>query len=197
MSWMDEIRALRREVPVLIANAITRAFVWTTTANASELGKEDAVRLADDDSDQRQRPARRIEPFGFRSRPPAKQRCLSLRLGSSTVIYLGIASDGGYGPGDLEDGETAIYSKNVEKALHARTAGDVALNGDAFSALKTEDFLSALKTFMDAARGSVTGTVPIVVTSTGVPTGAFKTAADALWTAINADAYKSNKVKHG
>jgi hypothetical protein len=34
---------------------------------------------------------------------------MTLRLGSSNTFFLGIASNGGYGPSDLQDGETALY----------------------------------------------------------------------------------------
>jgi hypothetical protein len=193
VSWTKEISALRRELVAYFDQRLANAFVWTRTANTSALGKEDAVETGDDDSQKGQRPVRRVEPFGLRSRPPAKQRSFSLRLGSSTVIYLGVASDGGYGPGDLEDGELALYSKNVPKALHARDDGKVAINGDTFSALETEGFMSAFNTFADDLLAL--DPLPPTVAALVAELIALATTLKASLVANND--YKSDLVKHG
>ncbi len=207
MSWTREGGLLRQELRAFVLDSVARLFVWTTTANSSALGKEDAVSTGDDDPNKGQRPVRRLEPFGVRSRPPAKQRSLSLRLGSSTVIYLGVASDGGYGPGDLEDGELAIFSKNVPKALHAKDSGDVALaskdgqvvsvNGTDYALPKWDDYIAAENTFVD----TVAAITPIPVV--GLP-GAIAAitvivnAAVAFKNArVAAASYKSTKAKNG
>ncbi len=203
--WTREVAALRQELRVLVTDAVARMFVWTLTANTSALGKEDQVQTGDDDSNKGQRPVRRVEPFGVRSRPPAKQRSLSLRLGSSTVIYLGIASDGGYGPGDLEDGETAVYSKNVEKALHAMDSGDVALaskagqvvsiNGTDYFMAKWEPFATVLKICTQAIASSTIATDPATTLALA---NVIRAAFIALNTAMASNSnYKSAKAKNG
>lgn len=189
MNW-PSLAALRKELRTYVDSKVGQVFVWTRTANSTELGKSDAVETGDDDDKKGQRPVRRIEPWGVRGRPVAKQRQLSIKLGSSVVIYLGVASDGGYGPGDLEDGETAIYSKNIEKGVHLRDDGVTAINGDDYHMPKWDNFMSGLSTFLTALKtdmtaanaGSLVGNPAIV---------AFENAIAA------ATQYKSSKAKNG
>lgn len=202
---MIDIGALRREFRAMVTWATNSMFVWTATANSTALGKEDAVKTGDDDptNGDGQRPVRRLEPWGVRGRPVAKQRALSLRLGSSTVIYLGIASDGGYGPTDLIDGETCIYSKNIPQALRATDAGDVVLtsksgqtvqvNGDAEFMLLPSKLLGDLKTLCTALAGAS----PIVVGTTGIPVPNLSTPASTILTAIARGTYLSIVAKNG
>jgi hypothetical protein len=199
MMWADALAKLRRELVKYIDAKVAGVAVWTRTANASKLGQEDAVETGDDDSNRGQRPVRRIEPFGFRSRPVAKQRSLSLRIGSSTVVYLGVASDGGYGPSDLEDGEVVIYSKNIPEGVRLKSSGDVALlskdgqivtvNGSNYSLLNTEDFLSGLDTFLEALSST-----DLVLADAGTYVAPSPSIA-AFRAALSS--YKSTKAKHG
>ncbi len=210
MSWANEIAKLRRDVTAQIDQATTRLFGFTLTSGSSPVGDQDSVQTGDepDSSGQiGQRPAQRVEPWGHRGRPPAKVRSLWLRLGSSNLFFIGVAPLKSYGPDDLAEGETALYSsadgaivkldKDGNIILTPKAGQTVQIAGSDYSLIKSEDFFTALKTFMDAAQGGGAGTVPIVVSSTGIPTGAFKTAATALWTALNAGTYKSTKAKNG
>lgn len=190
-----DLAALRRELREYVNMKLAGVFSFTRSANTTALGGEDAIETGDDDENKGQRPVRRIEPWGLRGRPVAKQRTLALKLGSSTVLYLGVASDGGYGPGDLEDGEVALYSKNVERGVHLKDSGDVALesasgqlvtaNGDDYAALKTDDFITALKTFVTTLK-TVANVNQINVAATTFD-GTFAPAGD----------FKSTKFKHG
>jgi phage gp45-like len=134
MTWAMEVGRLRAELLSYIDRRISQIFGWTLSAKASSLGDNDAVETADDDIDQAthqksQRPVTRVSPFGVGSRPPAKLRSLWLRLGASNVVFIGIAPTQGYGPQDLDDGETAIY--NVSKALlRLWKAGKITLDSD-------------------------------------------------------------------
>lgn len=203
--WTPGIGALRREMRAYAEALVARMFVWTVTANTSKLGKEDAVATGDDDPKKGQRPVRRLEPFGLRSRPPAKLRSLSLRLGSSTVIYLGVASDGGYGPGDLEDGELALFSKNVPKALHAKDSGDVALaskvgqvvsvNGTDYSLPTWDTFSDDLDSFLATVSG-ITPPTTLLQVAAAIAT-IITAAADFASAKATAMNYKSTKAKNG
>lgn len=138
-SLRSELRALTAEVRSIVSEKLPALlFGWTLTSKSSAMGAADEVQTADDDTNKGQRPVRRIEPFGLRSRTPSKMRALWLRLGASNVVFLGIAPSQGYGPSDLEDGEVAIY--NVSKALQrfwktgkitidADSGQDIVLNG--------------------------------------------------------------------
>jgi len=108
MMWAQAMGALRRELLAQIDARITRLFGWTLSANSSEMGDGDQVQTAD--GGESQRPVQRIEPFGLRSRAPAKVRQLWIRLGASNVLTIGIQPTKGYGPTDIDDGETALYN---------------------------------------------------------------------------------------
>ncbi|MEO9192164.1 MAG: hypothetical protein ABI445_00775 [Polyangia bacterium] len=201
------ISGLRRELRNYVDAALARMFVWTLTANTSALGNEDHVAQGDNDDNPTpgQRPVRRVEPFGMRSRPPAKQRSLSLRLGSSTVLYLGIASDGGYGPKDLADGEVVLYSKNVPQGVRLMDNGDVALaskagqvvsvNGTTYAMPKWDDYSTDLDTLIGAVAGMpVAVNLFDAITNMNTIRAAFTAFQTAKLAALD---YKSTKAKNG
>jgi len=203
MSWAGEIAKLRREVTTQIDNTVARLFGWTLTSSSSSMGDKDSVQTGDEpDSEgkQGQRPVRRIEPWGLRTRPPAKVRSLWLRLGSSNVVFLGIAPTTAYGPDSIEEGETAMYcsaggtevrlDKDGNVKITSASGKLVTVNGDDYSLPKWDDymtglssFLSALKTDMTAANaGSLVGN-PAIIAFEGAIAGAQQ--------------YKSTKAKNG
>lgn len=210
-TWQQGIAHLRREVWNRIDQRILQSFGWTRTAKGSAMGDTDQVETADvSDSTVgkgQQRPARRLELWGLRGFPVAKVRTFWVRLGSSNVIYLGIAPTKGYGPTDLAEGETAVYSEKVEKALHATKDGDtklaaaegrtVQVAGDAERMLLAESLLGQLKDLVDALRGGVAGTTPIVDTSTGAPLPALSGPAGVVYGAIVAEDYLSENATNG
>lgn len=205
MSWASEIAALRHELTEMIRQVPDRMVGWTLSAASSALGDKDEVQTGDDDQNgpdnkPGQRPVRRIEPWGHRGRAPKNVRTLWLRLGSSNVLFLGIASNGGYGPTDLEDGETALYSVEVERGVHLTKDGDnklasksgktVQVNGSDFSLPKWDDFVSGLSTFLTALKtdmtaanaGTLVGNPAIIAFEAAIAT---------------ASQYKSTKAKNG
>jgi len=111
--WSAEIAKLRREVVQRLEQLPSLLFGWTLTAKSTSLGDGDQMQTGD--GSKSQRPARRIEPWGHRGRPPAKVRSFWIRIGGSNVLHIGIGPGKGYGPQDLDDGESAVY--NVTKAL--------------------------------------------------------------------------------
>jgi hypothetical protein len=106
--WKAAVSDLREWTRGRIDTAIVRLFGWTRVAKSSPMGDTDQVET--DDDAKGQRPARRLEPWGLRSRPVKGSRSLWLRLGSSNVIFLGIAPATKYGPQSLNEGETALYN---------------------------------------------------------------------------------------
>jgi hypothetical protein len=149
--------ALRREVADMVEAAVARIFVSTLFAKSSEIGNADAVQSSDENDPGQeqpgQRPVSRVEPFGFRSRPTSKVRGLALRLGRSNVLFLGILPTEGYGPQDLKDGETSLYSAAVERGVHldedgnnninAADSKDVVVNGGTKQVARVDDTLTA------------------------------------------------------
>lgn len=196
-SWvLGEIQKLRRELTAYVDKHFGFQFGWTKSAKSSALGDKDAVETADGTN--KARPVRRVEPFGHRGRAPGGVRTFWVRLGSSNLVFLGIASSSKHGPDDLEEGEVAIYSDQIEKALHCTKDGDnkiasktgrtVQINGDSYSLLKTEDFLSALDDFTDAVKQ---------ITADNINFAAYDTAVAAFKTALAGGTYLSEKAKNG
>jgi phage gp45-like len=147
-----------------------QTFVYTLLLNASKIGNEDGVQGSDDDSNDDQRPVTRIEPFGHRSRPPTKIRVFCTRIGSSNVAFLGVAPLEGYGPQDLADGEVAIYSAKIEKAMHLDSDGnnkinaadtkDVIVNSGTNKVARVDDTLTAsgsLSSWASAVESALNG----------------------------------------
>jgi phage gp45-like len=113
--WQLAISEARREILAWVEQRLLGIVGWTLTARSSPLGNEDQVE--GEDGSRHGRPVQRIEPFGLRSRAPKGLRALWLRLGTSNVVFIGIAPTGGYGPQNLEEGETALYSIGGALAL--------------------------------------------------------------------------------
>jgi hypothetical protein len=178
MSWAADVARLRGELLSYIDRRIAQIFGWTLTAKASPLGDSDAVECADDDLDpathqKGQRPVTRVEPFGVRSRPPAKLRSLWLRLGASNVVFIGIAPTAAYGPQDLDDGEAAIY--NISKALvRLWKIGKLTIDSDTGAAVPQDVIVNggtlpvARKT--DAIKATIPAGTVIVAVAAGVGT---------------------------
>ncbi len=194
--WASAISVLRRELMTRMEQIPSSLFGWTLTAKSSPMGDADEVRV--DDEGKGQRPSRRIEPWGHRGRSPSGVRSFWIRLGSSNVLFMGVAPSKGYGPSDLEDGETALYSAEVEKGVHLTEDGDnklasktgktVQVNGDDYSMLKTETLLADLASFLGTINPANTGG-PILNDG-----GTFKTN---MITSLGNGSYKSTKAKNG
>jgi phage gp45-like len=109
MSWHAAMRELRAWVQQHVDWRLASLVAFPRVASSSSSGETDAVEVEDGDS-QQQRSARRVEPFGFRSRPPAGVRAAIIKAlaGATNAILFGVASSR-YGPSDLDDGEVALY----------------------------------------------------------------------------------------
>lgn len=135
----------------MVDQLVPRLIGWTLSAKSSEMGDQDEVQQ--EDGVDSQRPARRIEPWGHRGRAPNKVRTLWFRLGSSNVVFLGIAPSKGYGPADLEDGETALYCSvggteirldaDGNITIDAASSKDVIVNGGTKKVARVDDTAKA------------------------------------------------------
>jgi phage gp45-like len=184
--------------------AVQTVVEFTTLARVNASGADDFANVAGDDKGEKQRPIRRVAPWGLAGRPVVGVLAVLVKAigGPFNGANVGIASDK-YGPQDLEDGETALYSKEVARGVLLTKDGDnklaskdgrtVQVNGDDHSLLKTEDLLADLKSFFTAASGAGA----IVISSSGIPTGSFQSAANTLLGKLTSGAYKSTKAKNG
>jgi hypothetical protein len=96
----------------------------------------------------------------------------------------------------VTDGDVVLVSKNGKIQANAAN-GTFEANGNNYSMLKTEDLLNDLLNLMDDLRGSVSGTAPIVISSSGVPTTPMTTHAQTIYGKLVSGAYKSSKAKNG
>ena len=137
MGWAEEIARLRRELEKQIETIPSRLIGWTRTSHSSSLGDGDAVQTGDEPDTTgtiRQRPVRRVEPWGLRTRPPSALRALWLLLGSSNVAALGYAPTKAYGPSGLSEGETCLYNSVGGVQIYLAQDGTITItdsNGDA------------------------------------------------------------------
>jgi phage gp45-like len=129
-SWAAAVGAAETRVRAWVTERLAGMFGFTLTAGTSAIGDGDQLQTSDQtDSDQaKQRPARRIEPWGYRSRPPDKVRALWLRLGSSNVLFLGVASDKAYGDSDLDAGDAELYSTQGGTRVRVNHDGSVVID---------------------------------------------------------------------
>lgn len=86
-----------------------------------------------------------------------------------------------------------VMGKDGSDAQVVITDTEVHVAGDDYNMPKWNDFMSDMQAFMT----DCVGAVPIVVGSTGVPTGTFKTDAQTILTKIIGGTYNSSKAKNG
>lgn len=164
MMWAQAVAELRRMVTTEMRKQLTQLIGFTTVGRSSAIGNEDAVQKSDAAGDG-QRPAQRMEPWGFRGRPPAKVRGLWLRLGSSNIAFIGVMPSGAYGPQDLSEGDSAQFCSG---AAEVRCAGDdVTVNGGSKDVARVDDDAKAgtqMATWMGQVEGFINAATPGTVT---------------------------------
>lgn len=100
------------DIKDFLKNALKSIWSFTYYTGNSADGTKDSVAADKTDNNAPSYSARRMQHFGFRSRPPSGVAAIRLgnwQAASNSVI---IAEDSSrFGPGDLEDGEVAIYNK--------------------------------------------------------------------------------------
>lgn len=223
MDVLDAIANVRAWAEVAIETAVTRIFQVTQFAKSSEIGEDDAVESADENApgeNQRgQRPTVRSTPWGVAGRPTNKVRSVCLRLGASNLLFVGILPTEGYGPQNLKDGETAIWSAAVERGMHLTEDGDnklgaasgqtVQVNGNDYKLPKWDHFLAGNVTPIAPGTpyASLAGALGIILTAlttpcvNGSPLIAPATPALANLTdfiaRVSAAEYKSTKAENG
>lgn len=184
MTWMQEIARLRKETRDWVLNqVIPSLIVYTLTAASSAIGDGDAMESSDDardggssDTDKGQQPTVRIEPWGHRGVPVKGLRGAAFRLGSSNILFFGIAPTQKHGPQGMGAGETALYSEQIEKGVHldgdgnnninSRTADnkDVIVNGGTDPVARQGDTVTA-----SGSMGTWAGVIEGLLNGLGAP----------------------------
>jgi phage gp45-like len=116
-----------------LADMIRAVVQFSTVARSTSSGHGDAMTGRTPPGETpNQIPVRRMWPFGIRSVPPVGIDCAVVKAnaGPNNGIMVG-AESAKYGPSDLVEGETAIYSKENPKALHADADGATRINAKA------------------------------------------------------------------
>jgi phage gp45-like len=90
---------------------------FTTLARVNTSGADDQANVAGNPTD-RQRPVRRVAPWGLSGRPPAGVLAAVVKAaaGAFNGLVVGIATDR-YGPQNLNEGETCLWNKGVARVL--------------------------------------------------------------------------------
>lgn len=171
MKWWEELEKTREHILRVVTQKFAIQFGWTKVGSTSAMGDKDQVQTAD--GQKGQRPARRLEQWGLRTRAPSKGvRTFWIRIGSSNVIYLGIAPTKGYGPGNLDEGEVALYCMADGTIVRLTKAGKVAINSASGQDTVVND--GTLKVARDTDP-TASGTIACAVVGpvTGVSTATF------------------------
>lgn len=170
MFW--EIRQqLREYIDEKIRQGLARVWTLTAYSNASSDGVEDSVRTFLDSDTETVYPTRRIQHYGLRTRPP--QGVLAVRLGNWEGGGNGLTvaeEDSRYGPGDLDEGEVALYNKvsgteiRIDKdgniKINAASGKDVIVNGGTQKVARIDDTAkasTAMATWMGQVESGISG----------------------------------------
>jgi phage gp45-like len=210
MNRWEELAELRGHIADMVTQKLASLFGYTLTSNISALGDSDQVESADDAVDpdtmqKSQRPATRIQPFGFISRAPTGLRAMWLALGSSNVFFMGIGPQQKYGPQNLNDGETAVYAKPGQTFLLDENgnligtpagSGTFQAGGNTYSMPQWDAFASAFATFIGSMSSTTLpiATLPQAAAALNTLIGAMNTLSAAMGSAGN---YKSTLAKNG
>jgi phage gp45-like len=118
-----------------ITEYVRQALSWLVTysriAGSTADGNPDEIEgRSSPDEPSYQMSARRMWPFGLRSRPPAGVEAVVIHVGGSGAggIMVG-AESAKFGPSDLEDGETALYNKTAA-VIRIWKDGRITIDGD-------------------------------------------------------------------
>jgi phage gp45-like len=153
-----------------MANKVMAVAEYTTLSRTSAAGDKDFANVAANPND-RQRPIRRVSPWGIVGHPPAGVFALIVKAvgGVFNGINAGIATDK-YGPQDLDEGETAVYNitaalvrlwKTGKITVDADAGQDIVFNAGTKKVARVADLLAV---------GSIAGIAgPFPVTITYVP----------------------------
>jgi phage gp45-like len=129
---------------------------------------------------------KRMQHFGFRSRPPKDVWAIRIGIGGGSTNNATVAEESDqYGPSDLEDGEVAIYNKVTGTEIRFDENGDVIVNGGTKKIARVDDTAkaaAAMKTWMGQVETGITGGGGVA------PSPAASTFADVAIAVINSGA---------
>jgi hypothetical protein len=122
IEWMKAKVARLEEA---LANKVMAAAEWTTLSRTTAASDKDHANVAANPND-RQRPIRRVAPWGLAGYPPAGILALLVKAvgGVFNGINAGVDPDK-YGPKNLNEGETALYCKESGTTILLDKDGNV------------------------------------------------------------------------
>lgn len=154
-----------------LRSAIYTMVEFTTLARVDANSSKDAANVAGDQNGERQRPIRRVAPWGLSGRPVVGvlSAIVKATAGAFSGINVGIATDK-YGPQDLDDGETSLYckaggtrvylDKDGNIFIDAASGKEVTVNGGTQKVARVDDHGDA-------------GTITLILTGTTVLSGTY------------------------
>ena len=111
----EVLRLLRAELRELIRQAVANAIQFTHVTASGSSGEHDQVaghKTEGPGEEAYDYEVRRLQHFGFRSRPPSDVWVLRVAATGGATNGATVAEDSTrYGPSDLEDGEVSLYNR--------------------------------------------------------------------------------------
>jgi phage gp45-like len=111
----DVLRLLKAETRDLVRQVVANAIQFSRFTLSSSSGEHDQVaghHTEGPDEESYDYEVRRLQHFGFRSRPPKDVWALRVAASGGATNGATVAEDSTrYGPSDLEDGEVALYNR--------------------------------------------------------------------------------------
>ncbi len=159
MAIFDALRQLKAELREFVRQAVANAIQFTQFTLSSSSGERDKVaghRTEGADEEPYDYEVRRLQHFGFRSRPPKDVWALRVAASGGATNGATVAEDSTrYGPSDLEDGEVALYNtvsgleirfdKDGNIAIRSAGGKTVSLQGGGKGIARLDDTVAASK----------------------------------------------------
>lgn len=179
---LRRVDALERKLIAMLGAVVE----YTTLSRTTAIGDQDQANFAGNPTD-RQRPVRRVAPWGVASYPPAGILAAIVKAvgGAFNGMVVGIAGDQ-YWPANLQEGETALYcsqggtivklDKNGNVFITAASGKDVTVNGGTSKVSRVGDNViaaSSMATWISSVSTATSTTPPTsfgtIDTSGGAP----------------------------
>lgn len=131
----EMIRDVKIEILETVREWLANRIEWGPFTISSATGNDDKIAGypsdGEDDQDY-EHEVKRMQHFGFRSRPPKDTWAVFLGVGGGATNKASVAEDSDkYGPSDLDDGEVALYNKVSGALIKIDKDGNIAITAGA------------------------------------------------------------------
>lgn len=129
MDVYERIRQLGSELRDYARQLVANAIQYTHVTRSTSSGEHDKVagyRTEGTSEREYDYEVRRVQHFGFRSRPPANVWAVRVAVTGGAANNVTVGEDSTrYGPSDLDDGEVALYNRVAGVELRLDAGGNI------------------------------------------------------------------------